>query len=367
VEIEKVPHQACDYFPLDLYNDTILQSLVCNGTQGISTDGALVFGFILQTPLKDFVLFTKEEGEWLSRYNSRGRWASISAPNVSFLLDRGAIPMADMGIMPGASQNRLYYSSKAQIALQHILDYHPTSYTNFIARNLSGRYCHAWGSDDTASALFDKQLADVPPQTWEDPRLPLFDDTVMLGMICSNYTDRLSGYVLREPLTLFTAYSNEWRCSFLNKELKGSWFKITAPSASFLLGRGAIPMASVGRFPYTRDTLYYSSALQLALYHMVESDSLHHDTRFYLRNVSHLASSCAAAPNVTLPAIIMMTTTTTSSSSSSSSTVDMGSMLWIGISTALVLCLVVGIIVTHFCKGKFHRKATHASVWMSHP
>jgi len=158
---------------------------------------------------------------------------------------------------------------------------------------------------------FEEQLADVPQQLGNYPQ-PLLDDRTLLGMLCNagrkiNTTDIETAYILQTPLKDYITFTFDlvWRAAYLHQN-NTAWHIVTAPNASFLIERGAIPVADLGPmrlYQNTKDRLFFSSAAQIAVQSIqdIYGPRGYFPTRFLSRNVSNLTCQSAPPPS-TLPA-----------------------------------------------------------------
>ena len=164
---------------------------------------------------------------------------------------------------------------------------------------------------------FEEQLADVPQQLGNYPQ-PLLDDRTLLGMLCNagrkiNTTDIETAYILQTPLKDYITFTFDkvWRAAYLHQN-NSAWHIVTAPNSSFLIERGAIPVADLGPMllyeyepmqAHTKDRLFFSSAAQIAVQSIQEiyGSRGYFPTRFLSRNVSNLTCQ-SAPPPFTLPA-----------------------------------------------------------------
>ena len=154
-QLADVPKQTTDY-PQILLDDRTLQRMLCNESKKINTTG-IETGYILQTPLQDYIVFeyANFSATWNAAYFRKNSsiWYNVVAPNASFLMQRGAIPVADLGRMPIVDstfdirddiKDRLFFSSAAQIAVQNIIEqYGGRGFytTRFLSRNVSNLTC----------------------------------------------------------------------------------------------------------------------------------------------------------------------------------------------------------------------------------
>jgi len=150
-QLADVPKQLENY-PSPHLDDMRLRAMLCNENQKMNTVGKEVTAYALQTPLQDYIVFglANSTGDFGCAYyknvSTSRKW--IRAPNASFLVEKGAIPVADLGRirLPEFESeiyvhNRLYYSSVSQIAIELILDLDDSSYTRYLSRNVSNLTC----------------------------------------------------------------------------------------------------------------------------------------------------------------------------------------------------------------------------------
>ena len=128
-QLADVPKQTTDY-PQILLDDRTLQRMLCNESKKINTTG-IETGYILQTPLQDYIVFeyANSTATWRAAYfrKNSSSFYNVVAPNASFLMQQGAIPVADLGRIPIVDtlsdiKDRLFFSSAAQIAVQNIIE-----------------------------------------------------------------------------------------------------------------------------------------------------------------------------------------------------------------------------------------------------
>jgi hypothetical protein len=181
-QLADVPKQLENYAYPHL-DDLRLRAMLCVGDQKRNTVGIEVREYTLQTPLKDYIVFglSNETGELRAAYykslKSSRQW--IRAPNVSFLVEKGAIPVADLGRirLPEYDyetyvHNRLYYSSVYQIAIELIQDLDEGSYTRYLSRNVSNLTC---GSTTTAPHQTSSSRYSTPFLQGTTPHPPLLE------------------------------------------------------------------------------------------------------------------------------------------------------------------------------------------------
>lgn len=151
----ETPHAKL-IFDISHLDDHTLKGMLCIGDQKINTTG-IETAYALQTPLKNYIVFAYKDStkNWNALYHvqnfeppfNRSQFL-ISAPNSSFLLQRGAIPVADLGRIRLSHQsgllnipNKLYFSSTAQLAIEFIVQNLGMSYTDFLSKNVSNISC----------------------------------------------------------------------------------------------------------------------------------------------------------------------------------------------------------------------------------